>query len=97
MLQANFEVNGNPNVSVKQSMELESVVDTTNTLHEAITSTEQSNGSVEEPMLQENLQVDKNQNVSIKESRLPRRSLRHSNKIEILEVIELPRMVITHM
>ncbi|XP_014091767.3 uncharacterized protein [Bactrocera oleae] len=92
MLQANFEVNGNPNVSVKQSMELESVVDTTNTLHEAITSTEQSNGSVEEPMLQENLQVDKNQNVSIKESRLPRRSLRHSNKIEILEVIELPRM-----
>ncbi|XP_039960356.1 uncharacterized protein LOC120774692 [Bactrocera tryoni] len=74
------------------SMELVSVVDTTNKLHEATTLVEQANGSLEESMLQENLKVDRNQNVNVKESRLPRRSLRNRNKIQILEVIELPRM-----
>ncbi|XP_018784285.1 PREDICTED: uncharacterized protein LOC108966029 [Bactrocera latifrons] len=92
MLQENFEVNENPNASVKDSMELVAVVDTTKKLHEAITFLEQSEGSLEGSILQDILKVDRNQNESVKESRLPRRSLRNRSKVQILEVLELPRM-----
>lgn len=76
-----------------KSKELESVVDTTNKLHEGITPMEQSKTPLEEPMLQENLKVDGNPNLHLLESRVLRRSLRNRNKINILEVIELRRAV----
>ncbi|XP_011203194.3 uncharacterized protein LOC105226113 [Bactrocera dorsalis] len=92
MLQENYEINENPDVSVKESMELVSVVDTTNKLQNTTTLIEQANGSLEGSIVQENRKVDRNQNESVKKSRLPRRSLRNRSKVEILEVIELPRM-----
>uniref|UniRef100_A0A0A1X2S3 Zinc finger protein 358 n=1 Tax=Zeugodacus cucurbitae TaxID=28588 RepID=A0A0A1X2S3_ZEUCU len=77
------------NTTELKNNEVDSIVESTNKLQEELTYVEQSTRYLEpRTTLQENRKADENPN----EPNAPRRSLRKRNKIQILEVLELPRV-----